>query len=382
MHIKVGTTGFTTPPLANVAKHAARNEAQGFDSIWWPDHLMGWFPDSIWIPELGDVATTQPTPHTFIDPVVGISLAAGATSEVALGTAVTEPIRRHPAMLAQSFLSLHHATNGRTILGIGAGEAENIEPYGFDFSRPVARLAEAIEVIRLLWEADGPVDYDGEFYTLRDAPLGLGGLDVATPGSDGASRPAFPPIWLAAHGPRMLELCGRHADGWIPTSMPVDVYAESLGQIRSAATAAGRDPDAIEPAMWGWAICDETHELCHEALRSPLVKATTLIAGPDAFARHGLEHPFGADFYGLRDYIPTRFGAEKVLRALDALSDEFVHDYIPHGTPDELAAYVRRYGDAGLRHFVPWNISFFGNLDRLKPSYDCFAELTTILHDS
>ena len=76
-------------------------------------------------------------------------------------------------MLAQQALTLDHVTRGRSILGLGSGEQLNVTPYGMDFDKPVGHLDEGIDVIRLLWEADGAVDFEGEFYTLRDAVLGL-----------------------------------------------------------------------------------------------------------------------------------------------------------------------------------------------------------------
>ena len=93
-------------------------------------------------------------------------------------------------MTASAWLTLDHLTQGRVILGVGAGEAENLIPYGFDHSRPVRRMEEALQVIRALWENDGPVDHRGEFFTLDGA---ICGLSPFRPGR-------FPPIWLGSHG--------------------------------------------------------------------------------------------------------------------------------------------------------------------------------------
>jgi len=99
-----------------------------YDSVWWPDHLMGWIPDGLWKPELIEVSKFQKSPHTFLETFTIMAAAASNTSNILLGSSVTEPFRRHPAEIAQAFLTLDHISKGRAILGIGAGEGENIIP--------------------------------------------------------------------------------------------------------------------------------------------------------------------------------------------------------------------------------------------------------------
>ena len=83
---------------------------------------------------------------------------------------MTEPFRRHPATLAQAFVTLDHLSKGRAILGVGSGERENTEPYGMPFVNRVSRLEEALTIVRLLWGSGGePVVFDGKVWTLRDA---------------------------------------------------------------------------------------------------------------------------------------------------------------------------------------------------------------------
>ena len=107
-------------------------------------------------------------------------------------------------------LTVDHLARGRSILGLGSGERMNVIPYGIEWRKPVGRLEEAIKVMRLLWEADGPVDFDGKFFQLDGAVLGL----------DPLRGQHARPIWLGAHGPRMLDICGsaRATAGCRPTS--------------------------------------------------------------------------------------------------------------------------------------------------------------------
>ena len=127
-----------------------------YHSIWLPDHMVSFWPDSIWTPEFTDLATTSPSPHRHLDGMAVAAAAAVLTQNVPIATSVVDTVRRHPAMLAQTALTLDHLSKGRFILGLGSGETENTVPYGFDFAKPVSRFEEALKVIKLLWDSDGP----------------------------------------------------------------------------------------------------------------------------------------------------------------------------------------------------------------------------------
>lgn len=368
MALEVGASGTVAPPVENLLKTARRSEEKGYDAIWWPDHLMGFFPDSIWTPDISPLARVTPNPHVHFDPVAAMAAVAVHTERIRLGTSVTEPIRRHPAVLAQEWLTLDHLSKGRAILGIGAGEAENVTPYGMDYSRPVARFEEALTIIRFLWESEGPVDFDGDRWTLRDAVLGLGPYERR-----------YPPIWTGARGPRMLDITGRLADGWLPWWMPLHEFTDSLARIRKAAEGAGRGPDAITPGMWCYVIVAEDHEQAHRLLNHALPKSQLLILPSKVYEERGYKHPLGPDFDGIRDYIPTRYGREEILAAIDAIPEEIAHDRTVHGTPDELVAMAREYEAAGLRHIVLWNMSYFADLSLIRESFALIDEIATEL---
>lgn len=364
MPVTVGAPGHVMPPLDTLLHTSRRNEERGFDVLWWPDHLMGWHPQSIWTPDLAPLARAQPNPHSYFDPVPAIAAAAQATERVRLGVAVTEAVRNHPAQLARTWLTLDHLTGGRAILGIGAGEGENIIPYGIGFERPASRLEDALRVVRLLWAADGPVDYDGPVFSLDGATLGLG------PRTDGR----YPPIWVAAHGPRLCRVAGELGDGWIPTYLGIDEYTQGLKRVRDGAAAAGRDPEALTPAMWAYTVIAEDHETTHRLLDHPMVKAFTLALSHTFFEDRGVPHPLGEKTYGFLDYVPARLSADEALGAIDGVPFEVVHDALFHGTPDELAGKLGPYAEAGLRHIALWNVTFFAELERIGSSFALLAE--------
>src|SRR4051794_40557346 len=173
MTVTLGTPGRIMPPADKAVEFAQQAEADGFDAVWWPCHLMGWLPDSVWTEEYTALAAAQASPHIYFDPLTMMGAAGAATERLRVGVCVTDVIRRHPAMLAQQALTVDHLARGRSILGLGSGERMNVTPYGIEWRKPVGRLEEAIEGIRLLWGARGPVDSDGDFFQLKAAVLGL-----------------------------------------------------------------------------------------------------------------------------------------------------------------------------------------------------------------
>ena len=95
------------------------------------------------------------------------------TNKVELGACVTDAIRRHPSTIALSTVTLDRITKGRGILGIGAGEAQNVIDFGIEFSKPVTKFKEQLEVIEKLFDSnpDNKVNCDGKYYKLIEACL-------------------------------------------------------------------------------------------------------------------------------------------------------------------------------------------------------------------
>lgn len=340
--------GGVRPPIAATLSAARTREEQGFDAIWWADHLLHWFPLSIWTPDLvPQAAAGQRTPHVWFDPFPVIAAAAGVTSEARLGVGVTDLVRHHPAALAQSALTLDHVTGGRFLLGIGTGEALNLAPIGLQNERPAARLAEGLAVIRRLFDTDGPVDFDGEFFTLRDMSLGLR-PEGATP----------PPIWVAAHRPKTLAVAGTYADGWLPIATDPDDYSRMLTAVRTAAARADRSEDAVTPGLYARIVIADTRARALAALDDSLLMRFIALTRPaEAFARHGAEHPLGARAFGLTTLLPTRYERAEALALTRQVPDAVVHDSVLVGTPDDIAASVDAFVAAGARHVQLTNMT-------------------------
>lgn len=338
----VGMTVGTQPPLSRIRLLTRIARTAGFDAAWTVDHFQGFFPQVIWDKDLSFLADPDGSPHAYFDYQAVMGHLARRVGTMQLAVGVTEPVRRHPVLLAQTAMTLAAMTRRTPILGIGAGEAENITPYGLDFSKPVSRLAEALEIIRMCFKSRGPIDYSGEFYTLSSAVM-----DLQPP------KGKTPQIWIAAHRPRMLGLTGRFGDGWYPT-LPYTpaAYADSLRVIRRAAADHGRNPASIVPGWQAFSVFGKTEAAARKLLDTRALRFTALLAPHHVWREHGAEHPLGDRFGGLVDFVPQAMTRAELDAAMAKVPVDLIAETVVWGTPDTIHARMRDMIDAGLRHLV------------------------------
>lgn len=346
--LSVGVETNCTAPMRLERASMRLYQLFGVDSLFLPDHYLSFVPRSVWGPDLTPAAKLVPSPDAFFEPFVMMGMMAASYRRMRIGTGVTEPFRHHPASLAQAFVTLDHLTKGRAILGIGNGERENTEPYGMPFKKRVARLEEALALVRRLWASRGePVDFDGNFWRLKRALF-------ATP-LYGDEPPA---VWVAAHAPRMLGLTGRYADGWYPTrKLSPDEYRESLQRIYAAGAEAGRDLSSFEPAMQIQLMLGKDRRTTLENARKlPAVGAMGMLLPGALWEKHGLRHPLGESFEGFPDFVPEEVTPEQIDSARRQVTAELLGDAVVAGSVEEAVGEVRSLVGAGLRHVVIWNV--------------------------
>ena len=171
-----------------------RLEALGYDGAWCHDHFIP--------------AGTRDVDGPCMDGWTALAGLAARTPRLRVGVFVSGNTYRNPALLAKIATTLDHISGGRLNLGIGAAwyELEH-RAYGFEFGtvgQRMARLEEALQVIKLLWSGQDRVSFDGEYYRLEDAPM------LPAPVQD-----PHPPIWIGGTGEkRTLRLVARYADAW------------------------------------------------------------------------------------------------------------------------------------------------------------------------
>jgi phthiodiolone/phenolphthiodiolone dimycocerosates ketoreductase len=318
------------------------------DSLWVPDHLNGLFPRSLWKQQYCGATKLVPTLDAYMEPwtMLGHLAARNRTGRMHLGTSVTDTGRRNPAVTAQAAATLHLLTRGRAILGIGTGEREGNEPYGVDWSKPVARFEEAMATIRALWNSGGQlVNRDSPYFPLRNALFDLPPY-----------RGKWPEIWIAAHGPRMLRAAGRYGDGYFPgfPHRPQD-YAQRLEVVRAAASDAGRDPMSIIPALFMPVITGRSRDDVDEALDSEIVKFWGLSASDEDYRRHGAQHPLGAGFSGAQDLLPFNMDEQTALSHVAQVPPALLRETTLTGTPEEVLERAAQWRDCGVRYMVLTN---------------------------
>jgi phthiodiolone/phenolphthiodiolone dimycocerosates ketoreductase len=274
------------------------------------------------------------------------------TEKIRLGVGVTDPHRRNPALLAQTAVTVDIASNGRLIMGIGAGEAMNLEPFGIPWNRPVSRMAEAMPLMQRLW-SERYVDHEGEFYSMHNA--------IVEPKP--VQKP-HPPMWLAANGPRTLRLCGEHCQGWLPGRINPSTYADDLDVIRSAARDSGADWSLFEPGLWTNSAIADSRE---EALKI-IEKGSRRVAlfMPQRFQRLGLDIPEEHSFLTMTVSDSTPSLLEK---AAEQVPFEAVADTIIFGTVDDCIGKIQEFVDAGARHIVVGNSNPQVNRDGMWERY-------------
>ncbi len=249
-----------------------------------------------------------------------LGAAGQRTRRVTLGTSVLTPtLRSHPSIVAQAFATIGCLSPGRVFLGVGTGEALNEtaisgEPFPGRKERRL-RLAEAIELIRLLWREER-VDFDGDYYRTRKATI--------------YDRPDQPvPIYVAASGPLAAKLAGRTGDGFICTSgKDPALYEELLAAVAEGARAAGRDPAALRRMIEIKVSYDRDRSLAFSNTRFWAALALT----PEQ--KEGIEDPVEME------------------RVADANLDQAPSRFICSDYPEEVVEKIGVYATLGFEELV------------------------------
>jgi probable F420-dependent oxidoreductase len=163
---------------------------------------------------------------------------AAHTTRIRIASDVLSLPFRLPALIAKMAETLDRLSDGRLILGLGAGYLDHeFAAYGAPVRPPAEKieaLEEALQIIRGVW-TEPVFTYDGKYYRNEEARL------------EPKPRRSIP-IWLGAYRPRALDLTGRLADGWIPSMgyLPPSEVPSAMDRVRAAAERAGRDPGALD----------------------------------------------------------------------------------------------------------------------------------------
>jgi len=184
---------------------------------------------------------------------------AAVTCRMRLGPLVAPTSIHHPALLANRAATIDHLSNGRFVLGLGAGwQINEHHAYGIELEAPgrrVIRFEESIRIIRSLLD-EHRTDFTGEIHTIRDAPC------EPKPVQDRL------PILVGTGGDRMLRITARHADEWNTWGRP-DGAAERMAAMRSACERVGRDPATLRCSVQSIVVVTDDDEATRRVLNGP-----------------------------------------------------------------------------------------------------------------
>jgi probable F420-dependent oxidoreductase len=226
-------------PPAEVFDLARMADADGWYGMWYADHYM---------PNTGDESIQPGDVHECWAMLPAI---AAVTDRIRIGSLVSPTSVHHPALLANRAASIDRLSDGRMVLGIGAGwQINEHRAYGIELAEPgprVSRFDEAIQIVRSLLNEERTT-FHGEYYDVTDAPC------------DPKPVQSPLPILVGTGSPRMLRITARHADEWNTWGGP-DMAGAALARLRTACEQVGRDPATIRTSAQALVFMSDNEEL-------------------------------------------------------------------------------------------------------------------------
>ncbi|MCD2195811.1 LLM class flavin-dependent oxidoreductase [Actinomycetospora endophytica] len=294
-----------TGPMANVPRMAQRADAAGFDATW--------------------------VYEVYRNPFTMLGTCALSTERATLGTGLAAALPRSPFETANAAADIDEMSGGRMLLGIGTGVPEFLRRFhSTDASHPLGRMSEYIEVLRRSFDYLNTGDaekFEGKHY--RFDPLTLNPWGVRE-----LPRPQVP-IALAAMGPKLLELCGRKADGWLGYFATPEFLQESVTpRIAAGADKAGRSLSDVETTVF--TIC-----CVHPDRDVAMARARRQVG---FYVVHPVSDPV-VELHGLGEQVGELRGRlrSEGLAAFEHTPDELVEILSITGTPEEARQKAARY---------------------------------------
>ncbi|MCH1883757.1 TIGR03842 family LLM class F420-dependent oxidoreductase [Agrococcus sp. ARC_14] len=301
----------TNPPASRTVQLAQLAEVHGFSHVWTFDSHVLWQ-----------------------EPYVIHSAILAATRRVTVGPFVTNPATRDWSVTASVFATLNEMYGNRTVCGIGRGDSA--VRVGGGEPTTLKQLREAVHVIRELGSSRA---------------VDVGGVTLRLPWSEGSEVP----VWVAAYGPRALQLAGEVGDGFILQLADPEITKWMIDHVRSAASDAGRDPMSITICVAGPAYVGD--DLAHQRDQSRWFGGMVGNHVADIVARYGSEGAIPAD---LAAYIEQRSGYDYNSHGrvendhVDFVPDAIVDRFCVLGTADDHIEKLTRLRELGVDQFAAY----------------------------
>ena len=292
-------------PPAEVLDLARLADSEGWFGMWFADHYM---------PNTGSESIQPGDVHECWAMLPAI---AAVTERIRIGPLVSPTSVHHPAVLANRAATIDHISNGRMVLGVGAGwQINEHHAYGIELQEPgprVTRFDEAIQIIRSLM-ANERTDFSGEYYEIIDAP------------ADPKPVQSPLPILVGTGSPRMLRITARYADEWNTWGAP-DMAGGALDKLHTACKQVDRDPSTIWKSAQALVFMTDNEEFANN------------IKGGDMGER---------SIIGSNDRLVDEIGRYAEL----GFDEVIVPDFTLGGSSDERVANYRQFSAEVAVHFT------------------------------
>ncbi|WP_370326941.1 LLM class F420-dependent oxidoreductase [Euzebya sp.] len=234
--------GYSGSAIGDVMPLVAHADAVGIDSVWTAEAYGS------------DAATV-------------LGYLAGRTERIKLGSAIFQMPARTPANTAMTAMTLDALSGGRMLLGLGLSGPQVVEGWhGVPYGKPLTRTREYVEIVRMAIAREQPVEFHGEEYDVPYSGADATGLGKALKSILHPVRPHIP-IYLAAIGPKNVQLTAEIADGWLPifySPEREDIFNADLDE---GLAAAGRDGSDFDIAPTVSVVTGDDLDACRDALR-------------------------------------------------------------------------------------------------------------------
>ena len=261
-----------------------------------------------------------------------LALAAEHSEDLGLGTGVTNPYTRHPAMTAAAIATIDRLSDGRAHLGLGGGSPIALDPLGYDQDDPIGTVRDAVKIIRPLLNGER-ASVDRKEFILDDADLDVEPVSEV-------------PIYVAGRGPHILGLGGFRGDGVIAGAglASVDGMEFAMNHIEKGASKADRSVSEIDVVCWAFLSVAEDRDTALDGVNSLVARIVNKAPLP-ALEAIGIDPDLAKDVKAIDDVTELSAAAlrEHVPRSV-------TEQFAIAGTPDECRDHVARLREFGVDH--------------------------------
>lgn len=258
------------------------------------------------------------------DAVTPLTWLGALTERIKLGTAIMQMPGRTPANAAMTAMTLNQLSGGRFLMGLGMSGPQVVEGWhGVSYAQPLARTREYVEIVRAIFRREAPLTHEGRHYQIPyrgDDATGLGkplkSTLVATPDI---------PVYLAAIGPKNVELAAEIADGWLPIFFAPERYNDVFkAHVDAGLARAGKTLDSFDIAPTVSVVINDNLDICYNMLRPMLALYIGGMGarGKNFYTRLTQRYGFEAEAAVIQDHYLDGRKSEAIAAVPDALVDE------------------------------------------------------------